>query len=179
MKKAWAVLGAVYLASVVVVINQFKVPPVMQVLMAQLHMDMTTASWMMSIFALAGLILAIPAAFILGKYGPKRSGLFGLGCTICGCVIGGLASGPAMLLLGRVVEGIGVGIFAVVAPAVIAMTFSPQQVGLSMGIWATWVPVGSSIAYNIAVPLQTSFGWRGIWWIGAALGLIAFIVYSL
>jgi len=179
MRKAWAVMWAVYLASIVVVINQFKVPPVMQVLMEQLNVDMAAAGWLMSIFALAGIILAIPAAFILGKFGPKTSGLLGLGCTILGSTIGALASVPAVLLLGRVIEGVGLGLIAVVAPAAIAMWFKPQEMGLPMGIWSTWVPLGSSIAFNIAAPIEASFGWRGIWWFGALLGVIAFIVCAL
>ncbi|HHW04226.1 MAG TPA: MFS transporter [Thermoanaerobacterales bacterium] len=179
MKKAWAVMWSVYLASIVVVINQFKVPPVLQVIMEQLNVDMAVAGWLMSIFALAGIILAIPAAFILDRFGPKISGLIALACTILGSVIGGLASGPAVLLFGRCIEGIGLGLIGVAAPAVIAMWFQPQEMGLPMGIWATWVPVGSSIVFNIASPLESSFGWRSIWWFGAVLGLIAFIVYGL
>ncbi|MDI3480544.1 MAG: hypothetical protein PWQ97_199 [Tepidanaerobacteraceae bacterium] len=179
MKKAWTVMWSVYLASIVVVINQFKVPPVMQVIMKELNVDLAMAGWLMSIFALAGIILAIPAAFILGKFGPKASGLVALGCTILGCAIGGLASGSTMLLFARCIEGIGLGLIGVVAPAVIAMWFDSHEVGLPMGIWATWVPIGSSIIFNIATPLESHFGWRGIWWFGAILGLIAFIVYSL
>jgi cyanate permease len=84
-----------------------------------------------------------------------------------------------MLLLGRVIEGIGLGLIAVIAPAAIALWFKPDRVGLPMGIWATWMPVGSAIAYNITTPIQASFGWQGVWWFGTALGLISFIVYAL
>lgn len=178
-RKSWSVMWAVYLASIVVVINQFKVPPVMQMLMQDLQVDMSVAGWLMSIFALAGIILAIPAAFILGKYGLKTTGLIGLGCTVIGSVIGAIATGATVLLLGRVLEGVGLGLIAVVAPAAIAMWFKPQEMGLPMGIWSTWVPLGSSITFNIAVPIQSFFGsWRGLWWFGAALGVVAFIVFA-
>lgn len=179
MRKSWAVMWAVYLSSVVVVINQFKVPPVMKALMQDLQVDLGTAGWLMSLFALAGILLALPAAFLLNKFGPKHSGLMGLACNILGCVLGALAPSVTVLLVGRIIEGVGLALIAVVAPAAVAMWFEPEEVGLPMGIWSTWVPVGSSIAYNIATPLQAAYGWRGIWWVGAFLGLLAFIVHAL
>ncbi len=73
-RKAWAVMLAVYLAGVAVALNQSKVPPVMQVLMQNLHMDTVTGGWLMSAFAVAGIVLGIPAALILGELGPKPTG---------------------------------------------------------------------------------------------------------
>lgn len=177
-RKAWAVMWAAYLASVAVSLNQFKVPPVMQVLLDELHVDMATGGWFMSVFAVAAVILAIPAAVLLSRLGPKLSGLVALGCTILGCVIGALAQGSAVMLAGRLIEGIGLGLIGVVAPAVISIWFEPQERGLPMGIWASWLPVGSFIMFNLANPLQNAFGWPGIWWFGAIFALIAFLVYG-
>jgi MFS family permease len=178
-RKAWAVMLAAYLAGVAIALNQSKVPPVMQVLLQSLNMDMTTGGWLMSAFAVAGIVLGIPAAFVLARLGPKLSGLIALGCTLLGSIVGALAAGPAMLLGGRVIEGIGLGLITVIAPAIISMWFPPEKRGTPMGIWASWVPVGSFIMYNLAGPLLGSFGWQGIWWFGALFALIAFVIYAL
>jgi MFS family permease len=150
----------------------------MQVLLQDLHMDMTTGGWLMSAFAVAGIVLGIPAAFILIRLGPKLAGLIALGCTILGSIIGALATGSTVLLSGRVIEGIGLGLITVIAPTVISMWFPPEKRGLPMGIWASWVPVGSFIMYNLAGPLLRSFGWQSIWWCGALFALIAFVIYA-
>ncbi|MCG0277278.1 MAG: MFS transporter [Thermanaeromonas sp.] len=177
-RKAWAVMWAAYLGGVAVAMNQFKVPPVMGVLMKSLHVDMATAGWLMSVFSLAGVILAFPAALLLARLGPKVSGLIGLGCCIFGSIMGALAQGPEVMLVGRTIEGIGLALIAVVAPAVISMWFEPQERGLPMGIWSTWVPVGTFLMYNLANPMEKLWGWASIWWFGAAFALVAFIVYS-
>lgn len=177
-RKAWAVMLAAYLGGVAVALNQFKVPPVMQVLIDNLHVNMATGGWLMSVFSVAGVVLALPAALLLARLGPKASGLIALGCTILGSIVGALARGAAVMLAGRLVEGIGLGLIAVVAPAVISMWFRPQERGLPMGIWASWVPVGNFIMFNLANPIQGAFGWPGIWWFGAAFALIAFLVYG-
>jgi hypothetical protein len=48
-----------------------------------------------------------------------------------------------------------------------------------MGIWATWVPVGSVVMYNLAPALEASAGWQAVWWSGAGFALVAFILYWL
>jgi MFS family permease len=177
-RKAWAVMLAAYLAGIAIALNQSKVPPVMQALLRDLHMDTATGGWLMSAFAVAGIVLGIPAAFVLAKLGPKIAGLIAIGCTLAGSIIGALATGPAMLLGGRAVEGIGLGLIAVIAPAVISMWFPPEKRGTPMGVWASWVPVGSFIIYNLAAPLLGSFGWQGLWWFGAVFALVAFVIYA-
>jgi len=178
-RKAWAVMWVVYLAGVAIALNQFKVPPVMQALLDSLQVDMATGGWLMSVFSVAGVIFALPAAFLLGRVGPKASGLVALGCTIIGSIIGAFAQGAGILLFGRIIEGIGLALIAVVAPAVISMWFEPQERGLPMGIWSTWVPVATFVMFNVASVILNSFGWQGIWWLGTAVALIAFIAYAL
>jgi MFS family permease len=177
-RKAWLVMLAAYLAGIAIALNQSKVPPAMQVLLQDLHMDMATGGWLMSAFAVAGIVLGIPAAFVLVKLGPKIAGLIAIGCTVLGSIVGALAAGPAMLLGGRVIEGIGLGLITVIAPSVISMWFSPEKRGLPMGIWASWVPVGAFIMYNFAGPLLKSFGWQSLWWFGAFFALVAFVIYA-
>jgi nitrate/nitrite transporter NarK len=70
------------------------------------------------------------------------------------------------------------GLIAVVAPAVIAMWFPAERRGTPMGIWATWVPVGSVIMYVLAPALGLNYGWQAVWWFGAVFALVAFILYG-
>jgi MFS family permease len=177
--KAWAVTLAVYLASIAVAANRFKPPPVMQSLMADLNVDMVTGGWFMGVASLAGVVLAIPTAFILTRLGLRLTGLIALGCTVAGSVLGALARDPGTLLAGRIVEGFSIGLIAVVAPTAISMWFEPRERGMPMGLWATWVPVGNVIMFNTAHPLLNAFGWQAVWWFGAVLASVALVVFAL
>ncbi|MCC6190082.1 MAG: MFS transporter [Anaerolineales bacterium] len=177
-RHAWLVMLAVFLAGVVVALNQSKVPPVMPVLLAEFQMDTPTGGWLMSSFAVAGVILSLPAAALLAGLGPKRAGLIALGCTVLGSTAGALAPSATGLLLARVIEGVGLGLIAVIAPSIISMWFQPQDRGAPMGLWAAWVPLGGFIVYNLSGPLTAAFGWQGLWWFGALSGVMAFGVYA-
>lgn len=175
---AWVILFVVFVASVAAPLNQFKVPPLMPVLMDTFHIDLTMAGLLMSIFAVTGFILAIPAGFIFQKLGARTTGLIALGCLVAGAATGALSATAGLLLTSRVIEGSGMGLMAVTAPAVIAGWFPVERRGTPMGIWAAWVPVGSVLMFIVAPALNSVSGWRSVWWFGTGFALVALVLYG-
>jgi MFS family permease len=176
---AWVILFVVFLASVAAPLNQSKVPPLMPVLMEAFQLNLSQAGMLMSFFALTGLILALPAGIATQKLGAKVAGLVAMGCLVIGSAWGALSDDAGSLLASRVVEGVGMGLIAVVAPASIAMWFPREKQGTPMGIWATWVPVGNVIVYGLAPTLGLSIGWQAVWWVGAGFAMVAFVLYGM
>ena len=159
----WFILIIVLLASMAAPLNQFKVPPVMPLLMTALGQSACQAGLLMSLFAVTGLFLAIPAGFILQRLGYHVTGVIALFSLIIGTGIGIQSRGMSSMLLSRFIEGAGMSLMSVVAPAIIAMRFTAEQRGKAMGIWATWVPLGSTIMFLLAPPLAGRWGWQGVW----------------
>ena len=131
---AWVILFAVFVASVAAPLNQNKVPPLMPVLMDAFAINLSEAGLLMSVFSVTGLLLALPAGFITQRFGPKVTGLIAVGSLAVGAIIGAMADSMSLLLVSRVVEGVGMGLIAVVAPAVIALWFPSEKQGMAMGI---------------------------------------------
>lgn len=178
-RKAWTVMLIAFLAGIALAYVQNKIPPVITTVMDVFQLNMATAGWLSSIFNVMGLVTAIPAAFILSKLGPKKCGLIALLCAVLGSLIGVFSSTISVLLISRIVEGIGLGVIAVVAPALISMWFPPEKRGLPMGIWGAWQMVAQAAAFFLGEYLTKSFGWQGMWWFGIALCALAFILYGL
>nr|WP_277997922.1 MFS transporter [Moorella glycerini] len=177
--RKWWIFITIYLGSLAATLNQFKVPPLMAVLMQALHLDVKVAGWLMSGFALAGFFLALPAGIFLRPYQLKSAGIAGLGALTAGALLGALAPGATLMLVGRVCEGMGLLTMGIVAPSLINAWFPPDERGLPMGIWATWVPAGSVLMLNLANPLYSLGDWRAVWWFGFIMALIAFLVFIL
>lgn len=176
---SWIILWVVFLASIASSFNQQKIPPILPLVMDDLKMSLSLAGGLMSVFALTGVFLALPAGFIIQRFGTKITGLVSLSSLLVGALLGGLSSSPGALLISRVIEGIGMGLIAVVAPAMIALWFPGERQGTPLGIWSTWIPVGAISSALFAPWLATRFGWRSVWWLGAGLALVALILYSL
>jgi len=176
---AWVILLALYLATLAAPLNQFKVPPVLPILREAFNLSSLRAGLVMSVFSIMGFVLAIPAGFIVQKIGLKATGLIAVGAVTIGSGLGGFATTSDWLLLSRFVEGVGMGLIMVTAPAAIALWFPPEGRGRAMGLWASCVGVGSIAALNLAPALAgSSNNWRAIWWVGTIFGAVAFVLFA-
>ncbi len=176
-RAAWLILAVLLLFSIAAPLNQFKVPPIMPVLMSALGVSAAGAGLLMSVYAVTGLILALPAGFIFQKAGYRATGLLAGGSIVLGAGLGALSQGVGGLLAGRVIEGIGTSFMAVLAPAIIAQWFVTQRRGTAMGIWAAWVPVGSTAMLIMAPGLAQTGSWRTVWWFGACYAVVVTALY--
>jgi len=84
-----------------------------------------------------------------------------------------------MLFFGRMVEGVGMGLIMVMAPAAIALWFPANRRGAPMAIWATCVGIGSIVMFNFAPGLATSYGLKSVWWLGTIVAFVAFILFAI
>jgi MFS family permease len=160
------ILFIVLLASVTASMSQFKVPPVLPLLMKAFNESPGSAGLLMSVFAVTGLFVAIPSGLILQKWGYAATGLTAIFCLILGAGMGALSKGMGIMLASRFIEGAGMSFMAVLAPAIIALWFTEERRGRAMGIWSVWLPLGSTIMFVIAPLLAAYWGWQGVWWFG-------------
>jgi len=176
---AWVVLFAIYLATLAAPLNQTKVPPVLPLLRETFGLDYSSAGWLISIFSVMAIVLALPAGFILQKIGIKLTGLISVGSLMIGSALGAMAGGAGLLFFGRFVEGIGMGLIMVAAPAAISIWFPAEKRGLPMGLWATSVGIGIIAALNLAPKLAAAYNWQAVWWAGAAFSAVAFVLFGI
>ena len=176
-RSPWFILLIVLLASLAAPLNQFKVPPVMPLLMEAFGASAAQAGLLMSLFAITGLFLAIPAGFIFQKLGYRLTGMIAILSLVVGAGWGAFSRGFDIMLASRIVEGVGMSLMSVVAPAVIALWFSPDTRGKAMGVWAVWVPLGSTIMFLLAPPLAGRWNWPGVWWFGCLYAFWVGLLY--
>lgn len=174
---AWVVVIIAFLGGLALANVQNKVPPVITVIMDYFQIGMTEAGWLTSIFTIVGMITAIPASWLLRKFGPKKIGVVSLACAALGSLIGVFSDNITLLMASRVIEGVGVGIIAVVGPAVIAMWFPPEKRGLPMGLWGSWMMASQTILFLIGGGVSTAWGWQGVWWFTLIFSVIVLILY--
>ena len=176
---AWVVLFAIYLATLAAPLNQTKVSPVLPILRETFGLSYGSAGWLISIFNVMGFALALPAGFILQKIGIKITGLISVGSLMIGSALGAMAGGAGLLFFGRFVEGIGMGLIMVAAPAAISIWFPAEKRGLPMGLWASSVGLGIIVALNLAPKLVAAYNWQAVWWAGSAFAAVAFVLFGI
>jgi MFS family permease len=149
----------------------------MPILMNALQLSVGRAGLLMSVFAVTGLVLALPAGFIFQKLGYRITGLIAGGSIALGAILGATSSSMGVMLASRVIEGIGTSFMAVVAPAIVALWFAAQKRGAAMGIWSAWVPIGSTAMLILAPLLSQGANWQAVWWFGCVYALVAMTLF--
>ena len=175
--KAWAVMISLFIIGIAMAWGQNKILPVVTIIMADLNVSAAVAGWISSIFGLMGIVLAFPAAGMIRKIGVRASIITSVVVSFAGAIIGFFAPNEIVLLIGRVVEGFGVGGIGVCAPACIAMWFPIEKRGLPMGIWSAWQIVAVAGVYLFTGTILGPDGaWKNMYIVGFVALVLAVIV---
>ncbi len=141
--RAWVVAIIAIIASILISVNNNKLPATASLVLPALGIDTTQLSFMMSLNGYVGFVLAFFAATIILKFGSKKATLMVLICATLGAVISAFATTYDMLLVGRLIEGVGYACIGTVIPVLFSEWFPPSKRGVPMGIFSVWVPLGS------------------------------------
>lgn len=177
--KGWAACLAAIFGGMALALLQNKLTPVMNVIMDAFNIDMAMAGLLSTIFTVMGVVMALPAAGMLKKFGPRTSGLIAFACAIAGSVVGIVTENVTVMLVSRVIEGTGIGIIAVLAPSVISMWFPPEKRGLPMGIWGSWMMVSQTALFFSGTAITDAWGWRGMWMLGIVVCVVAAVLFAI
>ena len=156
-RSSWLVLSAAFSAGVIATLVQFSIPPILLLMKDQYGLTYTDSALLMSLFALATLLSAVPSGFVVQRHGVRKIGLLGIGIMFMGVLTCLLANSYSIILLGRIIEGIGFGLVSVAAPSAIAQYVAPRMMNIAMGIWSTWIPVGSLMMFLFAPKLVLNY----------------------
>ncbi len=152
--------------------TQFKVPVIMTDIMTQFDMDGSSASWLMSIFTLVGIVLAIPTGGLAKKYGPKALLLAAAVILFLGSLVGVFAQSGTMLIVSRGIEGVAFILVTICGPLAVQKYVAPEKIGSATGIWALWVCLGSVVGGVVTPTVRDVFGFVGVWMIYAIFAAI-------
>ena len=188
-KYAWAILAVTYLACVAAPFCQFKIPPLSGVIIPMFIQNFgvdpasvgTYFGMLMTSLTIIGAILAFPAAFICNKFGLKTTVLVSDAAMFIGGVMCALWGDTNIYALyaSRIIEGIGIGLVGVAGPTCVSIWFPEHTRGRALGIWATWVPVGCVLSFGVVPYINAAWGFKAVFWITAAIALVAFILFAI
>lgn len=149
-------------------------PPILPAIITDLGITHGQAGLLVSLFALPGILLSIPAGWFVDRFGERLTGSFGL--ALMGLATLGMARADSfeIILAMRTLSGVGSLAGVVSLQRMTVRLFEGRPLGLPMGISASAIPVGIVVVLNAAGPLAETHGWREVAWIvGLATVIIA------
>jgi predicted MFS family arabinose efflux permease len=119
----------------------------------------------------AGMSLAVFMGLWADGMGLKRSMVRGLCMLALASGLGAFATSVTALLALRAIEGLGLLLVALPAPALIRRLVLPAQLPGMLGVWGAYMPTGTALALLAGPLFIPAWGWGAWWWLFAAVSL--------
>src|SRR5262245_42226710 len=138
------------------------------------------STWVLTSYLVSNAIILPISGWIAGVLGRKR---FFMGCIAfftLSSLLCGMAPSLGLLLLFRVLQGLGGGGLQPMAQAILADTFPPQQRGLAFALYGITAVIAPAAGPTIGGWITYNYSWRWIFFINLPVGLLAlFLVFRL
>lgn len=153
------VSGGLFLAVLSTTVVSVALPSIGQ----GLHADATDLEWIVDAYVLVYATLLVTGGALGDRYG--RKGLFVLGIVLfgLGSLLTGLAPSVGLLLVGRVLQGIGPALLVPGSLTIIRATFEDERArALAIGLWSTSSGLAMALGPVLGGLLAEGAGWRWV-----------------
>jgi DHA2 family multidrug resistance protein len=144
-------------------------------IMASFGIGIDKAEWIVTAYMLAMAVMLPTSGWMADKFGYKRMYFFGLLLFTFGSFLCGASSDENMLILSRVIQGLGAGTIQPLGMAIISREFPPKQRGVALGFWAISAAASVSFGPLIGGYLVDNFSWQLIFDVNVPVGVVALL----
>ncbi|MFI8513633.1 MFS transporter [Streptomyces sp. NPDC085460] len=171
------VVGVLAFAGIVAALMQTLVVPLIGDLPRLLHADASDASWVITATLLAAAV-ATPVAGRLGDTLGKRTVLLASTVPlIAGSVVCALADSVVPMIVGRGLQGLGMGVVPV-GISLLRDVLPPEKLGGSIALMSASMGVGGALGLPFSAAVAEHASWRVLFWVAAALSaLVAALIW--
>ena len=156
---------------------QFQSTAAVAPLMAEdLGLRYTDIGFLIGLYMLPGIVLALPGGALGARFGDKRMVLLGLALMVAGGAMQTAAPDYGTVLAGRLIAGIGGVALSVIMTKMIVDGFAGGPIVLAMSVFTNSYPSGVGLAL---VVLGQAAAWRPAIAITSGVALVAFAAVAL
>ncbi|WP_336880480.1 MFS transporter [Rhodococcus globerulus] len=160
-------------AGIAMSLTQTLIMPLIPMLPMMLDTSAGNASWAVTVTMAVGAV-ATPIAGRLGDmYGKRRLLLLCIASVAAGSMVCAVSSSLPLFLVGRALQGLGVA-FVSVGISVMREFLSAKRLGVAVGMMSSSMAVGGALGLPFAAFVAEAFGWRVLFWVGAAGSVVCF-----
>ncbi|SEF91471.1 Major Facilitator Superfamily protein [Nonomuraea solani] len=158
-------------AGIVASLTQTLVVPLIGELPRLLGTTASNASWVITATLLAGAVTTPVMGRLGDLYGKRRMMLICSIPLILGCVVCALAGSLTPMIIGRGLQGMGMGMIPLGISA-LRDVLPPDRLGPSIALMSSSMGIGGALGLPIAAAVAEYASWRVLFWATAVLSLL-------
>lgn len=167
----WVVAGTVVLASFVSVMDISIVNVAMPQMLGTFGVSLDAITWVAVSYSISEIILVTMAAWFSSLFGRKRFFIISFALFTGASMLCGAARSLEMMILARILQGIGGGGLIPLAQAIMLETFPEEERGMAMGLYTMGVAIAPAMGPVLGGWLTDEYGWPWIFYINLPLGI--------
>jgi MFS family permease len=171
LESRWLILAVLFIARFALGYQFQSAGSVAPFLIQYLDLDYAQVGLLIGAFLLPGVAISVPSGFLIRRFGDKNIVVAGMVLMVIGGVLTGITQSYAVLLLGRVLSGIGGAILVVVMFKMMIDWFAEKELVFGMAVFIIGWPIGIAAAQATQSRLAQSYSWQTVF--NAAAGLVA------
>jgi DHA1 family multidrug resistance protein-like MFS transporter len=173
MKQQFLVILNLSLVSALVILGFAVISPVLPQYALSFSVPVALTGWAVSAYALARLLMDLPAGILADRFGRKRNMIAGLLLVIVSSALSGFAPTFAWLVIGRVVQGLGSAFYMTSATAWVAQVSAGEYRGRFMSLYSGLVFAGTAFGPTIGGYSAAHFGLNGPFFVYGGLAVLS------
>jgi EmrB/QacA subfamily drug resistance transporter len=182
-RRTWIVLGVLVAGLFMALLDTTIVNVALPTIRTSLDASDVALTWIISGYVLAFGLMLIPAGRMGDRFGHKWLFFAGLGVFTIGSLLCGIAQDSIHLIIARVIQGAGGGIFVPAVTAYIQLLFPPLVRGRAFAVVGSVTGLASAcgpLAGGLIIEaFGESSGWRWIFAVNIPIGVAAMVAAAI
>jgi len=137
------------------------------------------STWVLTSYLVSNAIMLPASGWIARRIGRKRLLMVSIVVFTVASLLCGMAINMPMLILARVLQGMGGGGMQPLAQSILLESFPPHMHGKAMGFYGVGIVVAPVIGPTLGGWITDSYSWRWIFYINLPVGIVALIMANL
>lgn len=168
----WTVAISIAFGSLMATIDSSIVNVALPAIRGQLGASLQEITWISTAYMIA-MVLVMPLTGFLGSFfGQKRVYLASLIIFTVGSVLCGTARSLEMLVVWRILQGLGGGALQPTQQAILRQTFPPEEQGMAMALFSMVIMVGPAVGPVLGGYITDNASWPWIFYVNLPVGIL-------
>ncbi|TXH41301.1 MAG: MFS transporter [Actinobacteria bacterium] len=175
-KAAWAILAAMGFGALIAQMFSTVIGPALPTIETDLGLSLSVSSLTITAYSLAFGTFLVIGGRMGDLVGEVKMIIIGFVIFGAGLIVAAIAASGPMLVGGRAIQGIGIGVSAPATLSIVVNSFPVKQRGFAVGVWGFAHGFGLLLGPLFAAWMLDVASWRWVFWVAVPLTALVIVV---
>ena len=174
-RREWLALTVLSIGLGVIVLDGTIVGVALPDIIADLHLDLTDAQWVNSLYAVVLAALLLSTGKLADRWGRKNLFLAGIVVFVGGSILAAMADAAGPLIAARAVQAVGAAMIMPSTLSTVNAVFRGRYRAAAFGVWGAVISGAAAVGPLAGGALTQWASWHWIFLVNVPLGILIFV----